>query len=768
MTGLIAFREIVLKVHSRCDLACDHCYVYEHADQSWRARPKVISPEVVSRTASRLADHARDHDLPSVTVILHGGEPLLAGPARLRLVCEEFTRALAGTAALDLRIHTNGLQLNTRYLDLFAEFGVRVGVSLDGDRAANDRHRRFADGRTSHPLVLKAVELLRSRPYRHLYQGLLCTVDVENDPVAVLDALVELAPPRVDFLLPHATWDTPPARPDGTRDSYARWLLAVFDHWERLGRPVPVRLFSSLLSTLAGGPSLTESLGLAPTDLVVVETDGALEQVDSLKSAYDGAAATGFNVFDHAFDRVAAHPGVRARQLGLAGVSAECRRCPAVRSCGGGLYTHRHRSGSGFDNPSVYCADLRELVDGVESRTAVPTPSPAALDAAQQDLTRTLLARLHADLAGREDWDRAWARVVAVEAAGEAGAAALDTVLAHPYTRSWVLAALEALREGEGRRHRARGPAGPAGPERPPWPQRADPPEAARRLAALAAAAVLRGGLDGPAEVPYRDGEVYLPTLGLLRLGEPGTEGRAALGVTDDGFLVRDGRSEHRFGPSAGDSRWEPVRSWLPGPDGPAVALDDLDPYRTCFARPPRLRLGAGEAEEWIRRLDAATALLHRSVPDPARAALAGLTTLTPLAGGPRAGGWGEAGRHGPGALGLPYAAGVRDTALALLTGRRRARLRSLTEVADLYALDGAWSHPSPWRRRPVPVSRLLADVHERVAVEAYRRATTGGEPGEAEEIRRALDRLAGAAELTAAGRRLVEEMRWELKAVEA
>ncbi|RBL85237.1 FxsB family radical SAM/SPASM domain protein, partial [Streptomyces cavourensis] len=136
MTGpAVPFREIVLKVHSRCDLACDHCYVYEHADQSWRTRPKTISDHVVSRTARRLAEHARTHALPSVTVILHGGEPLLAGPARLRLVCEEFTSALAGIAELDLRIHTNGLQLSPRYLDLFDEFDVKVGISLDGDRA---------------------------------------------------------------------------------------------------------------------------------------------------------------------------------------------------------------------------------------------------------------------------------------------------------------------------------------------------------------------------------------------------------------------------------------------------------------------------------------------------------------------------------------------------------------------------------------------------------------------------------------------------------
>ena len=33
---LVPLSQIVLKIHSRCDLACDHCYVYEAADQSWR------------------------------------------------------------------------------------------------------------------------------------------------------------------------------------------------------------------------------------------------------------------------------------------------------------------------------------------------------------------------------------------------------------------------------------------------------------------------------------------------------------------------------------------------------------------------------------------------------------------------------------------------------------------------------------------------------------------------------------------------------------
>ncbi|HEY9439643.1 MAG TPA: FxsB family cyclophane-forming radical SAM/SPASM peptide maturase, partial [Streptomyces sp.] len=453
MTGpLVPFREIVLKVHSRCDLACDHCYIYEHVDQSWRTRPKTISDEAVSWTAKRLAEHASAHALPSMSVILHGGEPLLAGPAHLRRVCQELTSALNGIAELDLRIHTNGVQLSPRYLDLFDEFGVRVGISLDGDRAANDRHRRYANGRSSHAQVLKAIALLHTERYRHLDLGLLCTIDIRNDPVAVYDALAGLEPPAVDFLLPHATWQEPPPRPGGSPTAYADWLLAIFDRWNGQGRPLPVRLFDSVLSSLSGGPSLTESLGLAPTDLVVVETDGQLEQVDSLKSAYEGAAATGFDVFTHTFDEVAAHPGVRARQLGLAGVSETCRTCPVVRSCGGGLYTHRYREANGFDNPSVYCADLAALVRGIEERTQASSVSPAVTEpyeliAAQQDLTRIVLASLHEDLGGDEHWDEAWELAAAVERT-DAGAGALDGVLAHPYTRTWLADARDAARTG--------------------------------------------------------------------------------------------------------------------------------------------------------------------------------------------------------------------------------------------------------------------------------------------------------------------------------
>src|SRR5262245_7097785 len=112
MGTLVPIRQFVLKVHSRCDLACDHCYVYEHADKSWRSRPRVMDVATAAQVAARIAEHVQAHRVPWVSVVLHGGEPLLAGPAQLEAMILALREGLAGRCDLDLRIHTNGIRLD--------------------------------------------------------------------------------------------------------------------------------------------------------------------------------------------------------------------------------------------------------------------------------------------------------------------------------------------------------------------------------------------------------------------------------------------------------------------------------------------------------------------------------------------------------------------------------------------------------------------------------------------------------------------------------
>jgi uncharacterized protein len=325
-----------------------------------------MSRDTIDLAAKRIGEHARRHRLDRLQVIIHGGEPLLAGADLI----EYLVRTIRAEAPVSFGLQTNGVLLDPDFLALFREHRIRVGVSLDAGRTGNDRSRHFADGRGSYDAVASALRLLQAEPT--VYSGILATIDLRNDPIETYRELMRFAPPRLDFLLPHGNWDTPPPgrTPGGNDAPYADWLIGVFDQWYASPGPERplVRTFDSILSLLLGGPSESELLGLDPVDLLTIETDGSIEQGDVLKTAGPGQAATGMHLATHSFDDALAHPGIRARFGGLEALGAQCRRCPLVRVCGGGHYAHRYSEANGFLNPSVYCADLTVLIGHIRDR----------------------------------------------------------------------------------------------------------------------------------------------------------------------------------------------------------------------------------------------------------------------------------------------------------------------------------------------------------------------------------------------------------------
>ncbi|MEE1750906.1 FxsB family radical SAM/SPASM domain protein [Streptomyces sp. JV184] len=367
----------MVKVHGRCNLACRYCYLYEGPDHTWRDRPAAAAPAVLDRTAHRIAEHAAAHGPRDLALVLHGGEPLLAGADRLAA----FADRVRGLAPEDCTVHTtvqtNATLLTGPRVATLARHGIRIGISLDGGRPAHNSRRTDHAGRPSWPAASRGARLLADR-HPDAYAGILTVVDPDTDPVEMYESLLELRPPALDLLLPHGNWTNPPPglppTGPGRPTPYGDWLVTVFDRWWRTGRrETRIRLFEECIALLLGLPGATESLGLDPVDAIVIETDGAIEQVDSLKSAYDTAAATGLDVFHHTFDDALRHPGVAARRAGADALAAACRACPLLTVCGGGHYAHRYRAENGFANPSVYCADLERLVRHVAARLSDAT-----------------------------------------------------------------------------------------------------------------------------------------------------------------------------------------------------------------------------------------------------------------------------------------------------------------------------------------------------------------------------------------------------------
>ncbi len=734
MGTFVPFRQFVLKVHSRCDLACDHCYMYEHADQSWRARPRAMSAATARQAARRIAEHARAHDVSAVSVVLHGGEPLLAGHEGLAAVARAVRAGLGERCAVDLRVHTNGMVLDPRFCQLFREFDIKVGISLDGDRASNDRHRHYADGRGSYDKAVAAIDMVR-REIPDLYAGLLCTIDVRNDPVVVYEELIRHRPPAIDFLLPHATWDNPPYRHGET--AYADWLIAIFDRWQADGMPVPVRMFDSVIRTAHGAASLTESLGLEPADLLVIESDGAIEQADSLKTAYDGAPATGFDVFGAALDAVAGHPGIVARQRGIHGLSAECQECPVVSTCGGGLYAHRYRTGSGFGNRSVYCADLRKLIEHIRSRTGYPMhtisggtldllasgygdrAAVASLEEAQQTLRRALLAAIPRNAATAQAWS-------VIGQVDDASRRSLDEVLRYPFLRVW---AAQCLRGGA----------------------------EAGYLAAVAASAAIRAGVDAALWLPVRAGLVHLPALGSWLVDK--TADCVRIDIHGGGYEL------------AARGTLLPVRTLTAGTK--AVVLDDLDPHRDCYGWPTASRLDDSQLQAWQRAFGAAWSLIERDYPAYAPALSAGLTAIVPLAPAERGRHVSAAARHAFGAVAIALPDDAAVLALLMLHEYQHVKLGAVLDLLDLSDPADTGLYYAPWRDDPRPLEGLLQGAYAHVAVADYWRVRCSARTDTEESIAAAaafvqwrdevldvIETMLGSGSLTPLGQRFADGMR--------
>lgn len=367
--SFVPFHTYILKIASRCNLNCDYCFVYNRADQSWKNQPRFMSLETLQNVCERIIEHCKSNKKEEVSIIFHGGEPMLVGARRL----EEYIlliKSFLEPASIDFKIgmQSNGLLFDEKIGDVLLKYEVPIGISIDGPPEYNDRHRVNHSGKGSGKELETRLRLLTSTKYKRVFGGFLVVIDPNNDPVRILDYLTQFEPEGVDFILPYDNHDRYPHGKTSFNDTrYGDWLIKLFNYWYENDIPVAIRDFKSIIRMLFNGLTLVESLGLGPVDLVVIETNGDIEAVDSLKASFDGAAALGFNVCDTNFDDAASHLFIKARNLGSDSLCKECRECPVVDICGGGYLPNRYSQSNGFDNPSIFCADLEKLIRHINS-----------------------------------------------------------------------------------------------------------------------------------------------------------------------------------------------------------------------------------------------------------------------------------------------------------------------------------------------------------------------------------------------------------------
>lgn len=374
-------RLLILKVASRCNLACSYCYIYQSGDEAWRERSVVMQDETFSAILRWMQRQGFGSPNDPVTLLFHGGEPMLVGPDRLDAWCFEVARRLGPNAA-HFAIQTNGVLINDRWVEVFQRHSVSVGVSIDGPPRVHDQHRFNHRGRGSYSAVLAGVNRLRAA---EVPWSVLAVINLDHDPLEIYRHLVwEVGATTLDFLLPDHTHETIGAvRAKYGPTPLADCLISVFDQWwAKDSIRVRVRILDAIVASVLRRRSHSGQFGNLPLGYLVIETDGAVEGLDVLRICKPEMPKTGITVQSDEPLAAVLHPFHRHAIFEGLPLPTGCRQCSEAATCGGGWLPHRYSDRDGFDNPSAWCADLFKLFGHIRSQlgiTAVPSQPPRAL-----------------------------------------------------------------------------------------------------------------------------------------------------------------------------------------------------------------------------------------------------------------------------------------------------------------------------------------------------------------------------------------------------
>jgi uncharacterized protein len=308
------FSSFIVKVASRCNLNCDYCYMYQHADQSWKNKPRSLSEEHQDLFAKRLVEYISQTNLEEVLIVYHGGEPLLFGVDNLVNLTEKLRSQVSHLKCqLDFGIQTNGTLLKEDHLHKFKKHGISVSLSIDGPKEMHDQHRLDLKNRPTFDKTFEALKLLKQCP--EVFSGCISVINPFTDPYKLFKFFDENAINVIDILIPDANHVTLPKGKDERPDLYKNWLIKAFDCWFDHFSHIKCKYFDALLMGIFGRAGTTEAIGLGDVSLLVIETDGTYHDHDVLKITEENSSALGLSLENNAIEEAAKSKKIQFHRL---------------------------------------------------------------------------------------------------------------------------------------------------------------------------------------------------------------------------------------------------------------------------------------------------------------------------------------------------------------------------------------------------------------------------------------------------------------------
>lgn len=289
----VAFGSMVKPVGSACNLNCTYCYYLDKAQTIYMDRQQVMSYKILEKY---IQQYIAANDVPEVTFVWHGGEPLMAGLDFYEKAVQLQKKYASGKNIVNT-LQTNGTLLDHDWAVFFHDNHFLIGVSIDGPRDIHDAYRVNKSGRPTFDRVTYAIDLMRKHGVEYntltavsnLSEGR--GADVYRFLKSIGSRFMQFLP-VVEHVVHYGDYERPVMAAPGTEGSvmapwsvsglgYGKFLTDIFDEW--VIRDVGtyfVQAFDNTLANWVGAkPGLcvfSETCG----DALIVEYNGDVYSCD--------------------------------------------------------------------------------------------------------------------------------------------------------------------------------------------------------------------------------------------------------------------------------------------------------------------------------------------------------------------------------------------------------------------------------------------------------------------------------------------------------
>jgi uncharacterized protein len=149
---------IVLNVNTGCNLGCTYCY---KEDLAIPAQGEKMDFATAAKSIELLLREGAVRE--RINVVFFGGEPLSNMPLIRQVVEYTERRCREEHKTVDFSLTSNATLLSEEIIDYLNAHHFSVSISIDGPKAAHDRHRVTVGGQGSYDLVSRKARMLLER-----------------------------------------------------------------------------------------------------------------------------------------------------------------------------------------------------------------------------------------------------------------------------------------------------------------------------------------------------------------------------------------------------------------------------------------------------------------------------------------------------------------------------------------------------------------------------------------------------------------------------